>query len=1137
MELSKLTLVNWFVFSPEDIPIKGSVAVTGHNGAGKSTIMDAIQTVFFGANKNDVQFNKSASTKSGERDLRGYCLGLINPAESEAEKQAFQKRRNDTLTYLALTFTNPANSIYPYSTLIVALEARDSERDISVRGRLTYRGTHEVSKHDFSTLNDDGGYRTTAWNVFKASAMEWEGELNFAKNSGEFKRNRDIVLSGQNIRNRIATEQLDRVLKRSIGLKEVGDLSGFVKNFILENEPVDISSLQNSIQNHKSIQGQIDLAVRKIEQINEALSNYDRAKKRLKKSINFAWCSAEEAVNAEYNALSIKEGDLIKAKGKLQENVGNLKANKGLLIEAEDQLRDVTASIMADSSENQKMLIKGRINSLSKEIKAKENPVSIFHENLSSVISNAVKSELPNSEQSKVLHYFKRMTEESVAFWPEQASTIRANMEKAYNFLGGLATSAEERHFECKTEHKLLEKRSEELKEKILSAEDGRKELRPETQSLISALDAVGIEATPVCNLIDVLDPEWQAAIEAFMKGNLEALIVHPEDEIRALKVQRGLSRTGRIIRTSRYEKWLQLNVQENSVVHFIDSENIYAKAFIHKIFAHIVAVDSELELTEKNYAMTKDGMATSSITHQKNRLPQTLMLGKDYSHNIQVWKGELSELIPKISEKHKDVTFYEKNKNAFVKLHSLVERFIKESLDESLSAIPLLSSQLEVEQKAHDAIYTSHIADLEEKRRILSGNVEGYKSKHDEYNQAAGGLNANIGTLERAILYYNNELIPTVEIQRQEIEADELYDAEICDAIQMEYEVVEGKVELFTERKQKLQEQAENSLREANHLTKVYSEEFGSPLKFEGHGSAISVDAEEAVTWLTKQQQNLEESELAKYQQEAEKAKAATEDILRADYISKMREKFRNLKAYFNELNSNLRERVFHNTLYTFKRFPKNEYKELIRYIERSNELDSANTGSLFDDGVPHELQVILEQLQNPNFDGFDEIKDYRGYFYYDVEIKDLSTGATFSLNKKLGTSSGGETQTPFYVAISTSLATAWKLEGKESDGAGICMFDEAFSNMDDANLSESLMFMNTMGLQPIILAPDGKAAQFKASMDTSVEIIREGTQAWVFSTALKDDGRDLYQKENPHLNKRLLEQELERVESDASV
>ena len=69
-KLKKILLINWLYFSKELIEVGDINFLTGKNGAGKSTVIDALQIVLLGET-NARNFNQAANEKS-QRTLEGY---------------------------------------------------------------------------------------------------------------------------------------------------------------------------------------------------------------------------------------------------------------------------------------------------------------------------------------------------------------------------------------------------------------------------------------------------------------------------------------------------------------------------------------------------------------------------------------------------------------------------------------------------------------------------------------------------------------------------------------------------------------------------------------------------------------------------------------------------------------------------------------------------------------------------------------------------------------------------------------------------------------------------------------------------------------------------------------------------------
>ena len=68
-DLQKILLVNWSRFTAETIKVSNSVLITGVNGTGKSTVLDAVSYAVSG----NRDFNSAAQDR--DRSVRSYVRG------------------------------------------------------------------------------------------------------------------------------------------------------------------------------------------------------------------------------------------------------------------------------------------------------------------------------------------------------------------------------------------------------------------------------------------------------------------------------------------------------------------------------------------------------------------------------------------------------------------------------------------------------------------------------------------------------------------------------------------------------------------------------------------------------------------------------------------------------------------------------------------------------------------------------------------------------------------------------------------------------------------------------------------------------------------------------------------------------
>ena len=96
-KLKKILLINWLYFSKQLIEVDNINFLTGKNGSGKSTIVDALQIVLLGE-LNSRNFNKAANDKS-ERTLQKYLRADMD------ENNPRSRSGKDFSSYIACEFS------------------------------------------------------------------------------------------------------------------------------------------------------------------------------------------------------------------------------------------------------------------------------------------------------------------------------------------------------------------------------------------------------------------------------------------------------------------------------------------------------------------------------------------------------------------------------------------------------------------------------------------------------------------------------------------------------------------------------------------------------------------------------------------------------------------------------------------------------------------------------------------------------------------------------------------------------------------------------------------------------------------------------------------------------------------------
>jgi uncharacterized protein YPO0396 len=241
-------------------------------------------------------------------------------------------------------------------------------------------------------------------------------------------------------------------------------------------------------------------------------------------------------------------------------------------------------------------------------------------------------------------------------------------------------------------------------------------------------------------------------------------------------------------------------------------------------------------------------------------------------------------------------------------------------------------------------------------------------------------------------------------------------------------------------------------------------------------------------------------ESKLPAYRGKIAAAKEQAIQQLAEDIIFKLRANLVDVHRQMDELNRALKDVPFGNDRYEFRVDVHSDHKDFYALIMEAGQyqkdslfgstaLNSAETKQtlrdLFDrliDGEAKEVKTELEKRA-----------DYREYFRYDLRIHHKD--ATFSsYDRVAGDKSGGETQTPYYIAIFASMYRLYRTQSMNKRATcGVLLLDEAFSKMDEGRIAATLSFARELKLQLILATPKERAAQVAPHVETCLYVHKD--------------------------------------------
>lgn len=1124
--LTKVILVQWYLLEAVDIPIAGNTAIIGENGAGKSAVLDAIQTVLTGANKKLMSLNKGSNEKS-RREIWEYVLGVMSdPKKADIDTKI--KPREKANCYLALNFHDMETG----ETTCVGMGIYASLADMceKVEGYFICPGL-SGSKELFLEHGVDDSMSVLPWVRIKERLAKRCPVTRFFQEPGKFTHDLYGSLS-EHPGSPNNDKAVIKALQAAFRLEKINDSTDFIRKYMLERDDLQIKELQSALKNYREMAEKADSVSKRIEELTRlegyceqveaaraqhVLAQYVFLNSRIEKfegdadPLREALADLEEATEQ----LSKKKLSLDSQQSQMLEALGEKRAELKLCetrVQRERLEFDISQAQQRVSDVTTKVTEVRRL--LQRFDRLKDVPVPDL---LAKAISTLTKL-LPNDEMF------------SSAMWPTDSEAVDSALNALTTALVQSRQILASRYDTLCADLGHIESRQKKLVDDIKKLQKGKSPLQDSTQNLIQFLKKNGIEAKPLCDLVDVNDEAWRGTIESVLGNIRESLIVIPEQVRKAVFLYRHEGRREfpgcHIVNTTKTEQWKELK-QKGTLAECLQSQNVHARAFLNLRLGDIVRVESEKDLLLHKRAATADGMLNSGGTVTELRTVMPILGGGSREQMKESCQRELNEL----SSKQGNVS---KEKDSLGKLNVLLEEFRRlHTEDASFSLTTLVAQRSTIEDEIREL--TAKLTDLGKDTREEQLNAELTKLETDLKT-----VKDKIGELEKDLTetskkYISNEdQLKTLESQldslqeiMRELRNNPLLDSakasETLDRWRVQFA---GDMEEVCRRADKeiratVESEEENNRKIIQHYTEYhvrYGAEEGDEFRPKGF--------EEYSETIRQKKSHLVETTLADYREKSVKALKEAEETFRSKFVSRLIGKLETVRMMLVHLNKTLKRHPFHGEeIYKFRANPNPEFKHIYDFAIACSGIESRDVGGLFDPAAkadsPHRraLDDITTALQDPK--AAELLQDYRNFLVFDVEMFDIDDIPISDLDNRIRTGSGGENETPCYVAIGASLAAAYRLReefGRHHGGMSLAVFDEAFSKLGVATCHSCVEFLQNIQLQLLLAAPDEKYSTMAEVMDTIVWVSREGGAVEIEVVFIKPAMRALLRSDNPY-------------------
>ena len=1070
-KLKRMKLINWHRFENCVIDFGETTLLSGENGAGKTTILDAIQfVVICSANF----FNKAAHD-NGKRSLSGYVR-----CKTGRENKPYE-RTGEISAHVALEFYEESRDRYFIVGAVIdsATEGQETAvRYLMDNCRLSeemfFKGKTPRSISEFRSFNSKGirqwcKTQTEARKMIKARLGRIE-------------------------------DKFFSLIPKAMAFKPIDDIKEFVYTYVLDAKEVNIDLLRENVRSYQDLERTLESVKRRMEKLEQIEGFYEEAQDCVKRDGMYEFF------------LSQAEVDLIKERiQKLEEEIqAEEYRKKQLTSQLEEtekeraQKQEIETNLRVELRQNQDFIaLEEQKKELERFLEEEKNCLEEKR-----ILKKSIKKSLDQMDKLLeikdvapcVRECRKRLESiEEIQNVPEARALLDQVIQYKNQMYGKVQRKLAEvqiRLRERQTEREQLEGEIQRLKRKKLSYPEAVERL---TEAVREEFQRLGRKAEPhvLCEVLEIADESWRNAVEGYLNTQRFYILVEPENFDIALGIYDRLRREKKaygagLINTQHMEDFDE--APEGTLAQTVTSKNKYARRYINMVLGKVKMCQRYEDLKKYSTSITRECMryqnkVASAIKPEIFRVP---FIGKN-AFKVQLEQAEkkrevLNEELEMLQEKIKNLEF------AADPLLTGEDVDVKYRLE----ILTRLSQVKALIQKCRENIKT-----LEKNSTLIEKQIqlEVLEKIRTEIEKKAGDLNRQIGIAEQKIENRKEQLQAGIQEKLK-------FQAHTADLTQKAGDrVLNWKKEYEKQTSQKTFQQFKENYekqRKSNWTRKENSEafmteqmvqykseyNFGAPASMKGYPEFAAV------------YDRLRTSELLDYEEKVEAAKQAAEEEFREQFLAKLQENMKQAQGEFKELNRALKDIAFSSEQYEFLYMPSKKYRS---YYEMLMDDFNVVQGESIFSGIFHEnhrevIDELFERLaiQNDNNSKtLDEFTDYRTYMDYDIKIIH-SDGSYSYYSKVCEEKSGGETQTPFYVTVAASFVQLYS-NNIGGEAAGLVMFDEAFNNMDDERIGGVLEFLKRLPLQILIAAPPDKIQYIGPQMEETLLIMTDERVSYV--------------------------------------
>jgi len=1086
ISLSRIHAINWFGYN-DTLDVHGNLLIAGVTGSGKSVLMDLIQLVLVGDQK--AKYNQSATGAASTRNLKSYCLG---DTKQDVDGKPQYMREKGCITYVALEFTWP-----------------NGKRKETWGLRVEFESAAQNQPNRKEGFFFNGGIDKSGWLNEDRTPFDHQSFSRFvtAREGALFK-------TMDSYRREMATPAhlnfdrgvIDYLLPAAMSFTFLRSFNDFCRQYILPRGEVDIQPVAESFQMFRNFERELTILRDQLVQL-EAIAATDAAQSNARRDRTlYRFMEAELRQEAAFEAVETlrkRECDLEES---LQKDMARLKELEETLEREGQRLDSLKSALTATEDGKLFFHLRNRNKELVPQVRQLEAVGQTVTEAVQSRIQQSrrwleMARELPFKVDQSALDAVRKAAE---ALPTATGEGIRHAVRELALSARELSETVDHGARDLFNQLAQWDKEKTRLTQLLAALRLG---VVPDASVLLDSLNAAlprrGKEnpARALRELCEVSDEAWRPAIEVAF-GRKFAVVVEERDFDEAERVfhslrqntsRESLINPGQVMQTGRRPP------KPGSLAEKIETDHPVARAIVDQTLGDLMCVDDVRSLRQHNRAILRDGfMYQRPFVERRAHYQNNPCVG---SRGIEQQRRFLQEqldevilsqklLLPKTNAVRDFLDFARSARLESDSVHDDLAALgrlaeLKKELEQNIETMRQIRD-LGMDEKEQE------IADLENKRimELRERDVLLKDQKHSDLQQARAALKQKEAAAKAAEDNFRRIQIEIPDVNEHRERYDEI------------------RAELLGELpdKESASEAARNRYHEADKSAIAFRQELLA-LRRElarVHTTFLEIDPETTTNELYNVRlEKIRAGDIPSYEEKARRERANWQHLFRTQVLAKLHAALFDVENLLAVLNQELRSPIGHN-LYQIARRP-NPSAEYRIYRDLVDASAAAREDDLFFESMDADLRQTVESLfsklvDQPESKEALSFLDYRNYHDYDMLVTDTRSDnpRASSVDRHSGKFSGGENQSPYFIAILACYLRAYhRYERRRRDPSlALVPIDEAFSKLSGERIRNCINALQTLDLQGVFSMSSGNIPYAMDMCDQFVTVMKQERQ-----------------------------------------